>query len=76
MNLFDFIKNWINENPGKSAGAFIGFVLGIFILTIGLLKILLIIIFILIGIIIGKMSDDDVPIIARIKGLFNRNRNR
>jgi len=74
MTFLEYVKEWINGNPGKAAGAFIGFILGIFILSIGFVKTLLIIIFILIGFIIGKLRDDKVSVIDQIKGIFNRNR--
>ncbi|MCP4138581.1 MAG: DUF2273 domain-containing protein [bacterium] len=72
MNLFKFILDWINENPGKTAGGFLGFILGIFLLTFGITKTLLIIILILIGFIFGKFRDDNISIVEQVKGLFRR----
>ena len=46
MNFIEYISNWINENPGKATGAFAGFVLGILILSVGVLKTVFIIIII------------------------------
>lgn len=74
MGSSGFIREWISANPGKAAGAFLGFIFGILILTVGVAKTLLIIIFILIGFIIGKLRDDRVSIIDQIRGIFNRNR--
>jgi uncharacterized membrane protein len=70
------MTEWINENPGKAAGAIAGFVLGILILTIGFVKTLLIILFIVAGVIIGKMRDDRFPIFEQITGLFGRKKKR
>ncbi len=74
MDFFEYISKWINENPGKALGAFSGFILGIFILTFGPLKTLLIIIFTMIGYIIGKIGDEDLSIFERIKGIFKKDR--
>lgn len=73
----DFLSeaaDWIRNNPGKAAGAFIGFVSGLLILTLGMLQTLLIALLVFIGFIIGKLKDDDVSIIDQIKNIFNRDR--
>ena len=72
MDFFQFIKDWINTNPGKAAGALIGFVFGILILTMGIGKTLLIILFVIIGLVIGKMKDENISFLDEIKGLFKR----
>ena len=72
MNFFEYISNWINENPGKATGALIGCVLGILILSVGVLKTVFVIIFIITGIVIGKIKDDNIPVIDQIKGIFTR----
>ena len=54
MGFFQYISQWMNENPGKSAGAIAGFVLGILILTLGFVKTLLIILFVIAGVIKEK----------------------
>lgn len=74
MNFLQAIADWINNNPGKAAGAAGGFVLGVLILTAGFVKTLLIILFVAAGFIIGKLRDDRVPFIEQITGLFKRNR--
>ncbi|MFC1670013.1 DUF2273 domain-containing protein [Spirochaetota bacterium] len=74
MDFFKFIMDWINENPGKAVGAIIGFLLGIFILTLGILKTIIIIIFIIIGFVIGKSRDDNVSIIDEITGIFKKDK--
>lgn len=72
MNLFRFLSEWINDNPGKTVGAFIGFLAGMFILTLGPLKTFIIILFIIIGVLVGKTLDDDIPVFEQIKGIFRR----
>lgn len=72
MELPRLIADLFNENPGKTAGAAVGFILGILILIFGFLKILVIIIFMLLGIIIGKMVDDRASVIDAITGFFRR----
>lgn len=73
-DFFSDAAGWIKNNPGKAAGAAIGFVAGLLILTLGILQTLLIALFILIGFIVGKLKDDDVSIVDQIKKIFNRDR--
>jgi uncharacterized membrane protein len=72
MNFIEYITSWINENSGKATGAFIGFLIGIFILTLGVPKTLLILLFMLLGFLIGKTKDDNISIIDQLTGLFKR----
>lgn len=72
MNFTDYIIQWINQNPGKAVGALAGLVLGIFILSIGIPKTIIVILFVLIGLLIGKLKDDRVSVINEIKGIFSR----
>ena len=72
MDFFQFIKDWINANPGKAAGALIGFVFGILILTLGIGKTLLIILFVIIGLVVGKMKDEKISFLDEIKSIFRR----
>ncbi len=74
MNFSEYISGWINKNPGKSAGALTGFVLGILILTLGFVKTVLIILFVVAGVIVGKLRDDKVSLFDEITGLFKRNK--
>ena len=62
MEFLDYIKNWINSNPGMAAGGLIGFFIAFFILIFGPIETLLLILFILIGLIIGKFRDDKISI--------------
>jgi uncharacterized membrane protein len=64
--------DFVNDNPGKSVGAVAGFLLGIFILTFGVLKTIVVILFVFLGIIIGKMADDRISIIDEIRRIFRR----
>jgi uncharacterized membrane protein len=72
MGFFQVISQWAGENPGKTAGALIGFILGILLFALGLLKTLLILLMVLAGFFIGKSRDDNRSIIDQIKGLFKR----
>ncbi len=74
MNFTDSLIEWINRNPGKAVGALAGFLLGIFILAMGIPRTIIVILFILIGLLIGKMRDDRISVIEEIKGLFSRKR--
>ena len=72
MEFFKYLTDLINNNPGKTAGVFLGFLLGILIFTIGLIKTLLIIVFVAIGYIIGSSKDDNVSIVDVVTNLFKR----
>lgn len=72
MSFFNYLGDWINNNPGKALGAFLGFVLGILIFTIGFIKTLLIVLLVAVGYIIGKTRDDGVSLVDSVKGLFRR----
>ncbi len=72
MNVLHFISDWINQNPGKAVGAFVGFFLGILLLTIGFIKTIIIILLILVGYVIGKSSDENKSLLDIITGLFKR----
>ena len=72
MSISRYISEWVNYNPGKAAGAFGGFVLGILILVFGIAKTLLIILFVILGIIIGKMADDRVSVFDEFRNIFRK----
>ncbi len=74
MDFFEQIASWIKENPGKTVGAALGFVLGILLFTIGWWKTLIILILVLIGFIIGKSRDENISVIDLISSFFRRNR--
>jgi uncharacterized membrane protein len=74
MNFTDYILHWVNQNPGKAVGALAGLVLGIFILTVGIPRTIIVILFVLIGVLIGKLKDDRISVINEIKGIFSRKR--
>lgn len=69
-----YVLDWINSNPGKAAGAFLGFFLGLLIITFGTIKTIFVAILILIGVIVGKLKDDKVPVLDQIKSIFKRNK--
>jgi len=72
MSFTRYLFEYVNENPGKSVGAISGFLLGILILTFGVLKTIVVILFIILGIIIGKMADDRISIVDEIRRIFRR----
>lgn len=74
MNFFSFIAGWISENPGKAAGAFIGFLIGVLVMTLGFWETFFIGVLVAIGIIIGKMKDDKIPVIDSLRDLLRRKR--
>ena len=72
MKFLDYIKDWINNNPGMASGGLIGFFIALFILIFGPIETLLLILFILIGLIIGKFSDDKISIPNQFRQIFKR----
>ncbi len=72
MSLSRYLLEFVNDNPGKSVGAVAGFLLGILILTFGILKTIVVILFVILGIIIGKMADDRISIFDEIRRIFRR----
>ncbi|HSV98406.1 MAG TPA: DUF2273 domain-containing protein [Spirochaetota bacterium] len=74
MSFLGAAGEWIGRNPGKAAGAFAGFLFGVLLFTIGIIKTLLIVLFVLIGYIIGKSRDDNVSILDELNDLFRRRR--
>ncbi len=74
MDFFDQIASWIKENPGKTVGGAIGFILGILLFTIGWWKTLIILVLVLAGFIIGKSRDENISVIDLITSFFKRNR--
>ncbi|TFH42280.1 MAG: DUF2273 domain-containing protein [Chrysiogenales bacterium] len=74
MNILDQIAEWVRENPGKTAGAACGFIIGILLFTIGWWKTMIVVILVMAGFMIGKSRDDNVSLVDQITGLFRRNR--
>lgn len=72
MSFSRYILEIASENPGKTVGAITGFILGILILTFGVLKTFVVILFIVLGFIIGKMLDDRISLIDEIRRIFRR----
>jgi len=61
-NIFSDILLWINNNKGKFLGGLIGFIIGVFILTIGFFKTLFIFFCTTIGYLIGSkaLTKEDI----------------
>jgi uncharacterized membrane protein len=62
MPLTSYITQWINENPGKTVGAVIGFILGLLVLAVGPVKTLIVIILSAIGVVVGKIFDENIEL--------------
>jgi uncharacterized membrane protein len=62
MKIMEYIQGLMQNHPGKSLGALIGFVAGILFLTLGIKRTILIILFVLLGILIGNLIDSRVRI--------------
>jgi uncharacterized membrane protein len=70
MDFFSYVKDLINNNPGKTIGSFLGLVVGIMIFTLGIVKTVLVVLLIFIGFIIGKSRDEDVSVIEAFVRFF------
>ncbi len=44
MSFFALVSSWANVHPGQALGALFGFIIGLLILTFGLLKTFLVIV--------------------------------
>jgi uncharacterized membrane protein len=74
MDFFDQIASWMRENPGKTVGVAIGFIVGVLLFAVGWWKTLIILILVLVGYIIGKSRDENISVIDLITSFFRRNR--
>lgn len=68
MNFFRYILQWIDDNPGKSAGALIGFIVALLIVVMGPVGTLLVVLFVTLGVLIGKFRDDRISLKDIFKG--------
>ncbi|QCX32698.1 DUF2273 domain-containing protein [Caloramator sp. E03] len=66
----EVLLNIFHNNRGKFIGAIVGFILAIFILTIGFLKALFIAICVFIGYYIGKKIDNKESIVETIQKIL------
>ena len=68
----------VDSDPDRgsaSEGTFtIGFLLAMFLLTLGLIKTIIIILFILVGFIVGKSRDENVSIVDQVRDIFKRDK--
>jgi len=67
MKSFSDFVQLAKENPGKTIGALAGALLGISVLTIGVLKTIFVAIFIALGLVVGNLVDSNFD----IKNLFH-----
>jgi uncharacterized membrane protein len=63
---------WINRNKGKFLGLLFGFIIGLLVLLIGILKTLVILVFALIGLYLGHLLDGGASLQEIIKKLFRK----
>jgi uncharacterized membrane protein len=63
---------WINRNKGKFLGLLFGFIIGLLVLLIGILKTLVILVFALIGLYLGHLLDGGASLQEIIKRLFRK----
>ena len=69
----EIIKDWINNNQGKAIGIGAGLLLGILLLTVGVVKSLLIFALMALGYWLGRSRDENTSISEQITGLFKKN---
>lgn len=72
MSLANFISEWINHNPGKAIGAFLGFIIGICIFSFGVAKTIFILFLVFVGYVIGKVKDEHISITDQFMKLIKR----
>ncbi len=56
--IMSFLLGALNNHPGKLLGISLGFILGLFVVTLGFWKTLVLALFVAVGFIIGKRQDD------------------
>ena len=62
----------ITNHPGKTVGASLGFLLGLFLITIGFWRTLVLVVFVVLGFFLGKRQDDHKDVIAWLEKTFNK----
>ena len=72
MNNNQDLMLWINRNKGKFLGLLFGFIIGLLVLLIGILKTLVILVFALIGLYLGHLLDGGASLQEIIKRLFRK----
>lgn len=72
MNNNQDLMFWINRNKGKFLGLLFGFIIGLLVLLIGILKTLVILVFALIGLYLGHLLDGGASLQEIIKKLFRK----
>lgn len=70
MDFLSYVKELINNNPGKTIGSCIGLIVGIMIFTLGIVKTILVVLLVFIGFIIGKSRDEDISVIEAFTRFF------
>lgn len=70
MDFLSYVRDLINNNPGKTIGSAIGLIVGIMIFTLGIVKTILVVLLVFIGFIIGKSRDEDISVIEAFVRFF------
>jgi len=63
---------WINNNKGRFLGLLFGFIIGLLLTLIGILKTLVIIVFALIGLYLGHLLDGGASIQEIIRKIVKK----
>lgn len=72
--IMGFFLEALNNHPGKFIGISLGFVLGLFVVTLGFWKTLVLALFVAVGFIIGKRQDDHQSLSVWLGRIFDRER--
>lgn len=70
QRLSRFLLWALEEHPGKLIGTSLGFVLGLFTITLGFWKTLALSLFVVVGFIIGKRQDDHQGVLSWLDRFF------
>ena len=62
----------LNNHPGKFIGITLGFVMGMFVVTLGFWRTLVLTLFVAVGFIIGKRQDDHQSLSAWLERIFDK----
>jgi uncharacterized membrane protein len=69
-SFLQFIKDWINRNPGTAIGIAIGLILGILLFTMGIFRTLLLLLFMAFGYWLGRNKNKNTSILEMISKFF------
>lgn len=70
--LSQFLIWALDSHPGKLVGTTIGFILGLFFVTLGFWRTLALLLFVLLGFFLGKRQDEHQDISSWLERTFNK----